>query len=186
MMMDNENKSGLLGGFTSRHSGLTPGMLNVDIGALQSHAAPEFIVNEDIKRGKLENSFSAIGTSLALGGLAGGSYGLYEGMRNTANSGLALGLRRTQILNHILKSGGSGMNSLGAIAFMYSSLYCLMSLHTEDHEDVKNCASGALTGLLYKSSAGLKKGALGGAFGLGLAALWTLGIRRNEAVQNYV
>ena len=70
---------------------------------------------------------------------------------------------------------------------MYSSLYVLMSqLHDddEDYVDVKNCLSGALTGALYKSSAGLTKSGLGGAFGLGLAALWSLGIRKNDINMN--
>ena len=72
---------------------------------------------------------------------------------------------------------------------MYSSLYVLMSqLHDDDADyvDVKNALSGALTGMLYKSSAGLTKVGLGGAFGLSLATLWSLGIRKNEVVSNYV
>ena len=77
---------------------------------------------------------------------------------------------------------------MGAIAFMYSSMYCLMTLANDDEglTDARNCLSGALTGALYKSSAGLKKSAMGGAFGLTLAALWSFGIRKNETVSNYV
>ena len=69
---------------------------------------------------------------------------------------------------------------------MYSSLYCLMSLAYEEGEDAKSLASGALTGLLYKSSAGVKKCGMAGAFGLGLAALWSFAIKKNETVANYV
>ena len=44
--------------------------------------------------------------------------------------------------------GGSVGNSLGAITFMYSGLYCLMSLQFDalEYEDAKSCVSGALTG----------------------------------------
>ena len=42
------------------------------------------------------------------------------------------------------------------------------------------------TGALYKSSGGLKKAGLGGAFGLGLAALWSFAIRKNDNLSDYV
>ena len=63
-----------------------------------------------------------------------------------------------------------------------------MSLAYEEaeYEDAKSCLSGALTGALYKSSGGLKKAGMGGAAGLGLAALWSFAIRKNENVSNYV
>jgi hypothetical protein len=187
-MMD-ENRNSLFGSLnpnSSNFSQLSP-YLNVDPSYLQTQA-PEFLVNEEIKRGRLENSFSFIGTGLFVGAGVGAMVGLFEGIRDTKTTE-SLSVRRTQIVNYTLKSGGRFSNGLGAITFMYSSLYVLMSqLHDddEDYVDVKNCLSGALTGALYKSSAGLTKSGLGGAFGLGLAALWSLGIRKNEVVSNYV
>ena len=53
----------------------------------------------------MENSFTAIGSSVLLGGAIGGTYGLYDGVRLTALSQMKGKLRRTQILNHTLKSG---------------------------------------------------------------------------------
>ena len=41
-------------------------------------------------------------------------------------------------------------------------------------------------GALYKSSGGLKKAGIGGAFGLGLAALWSFAIRKNDNLSDYV
>ena len=60
---------------------------------------------KETKRGNLENSFTAIGSSVLLGGAIGGAYGLYDGVRLTALSQMKGKLRRTQILNHTLKSG---------------------------------------------------------------------------------
>ena len=40
-----------------------------------------------------------------MGGAIGGAYGLYDGVRLTALSQMKGKLRRTQILNHTLKSG---------------------------------------------------------------------------------
>ena len=40
-----------------------------------------------------------------MGGAIGGAYGLYDGLRLTAESQMKGKLRRTQMLNHTLKSG---------------------------------------------------------------------------------
>ena len=65
------------------------------------------IFAKETKRGNLENSFTAIGSSVLIGGAIGGSYGIYDGVRETAKQQMKGKLRRTQILNHTLKSGKS-------------------------------------------------------------------------------
>ncbi len=69
---------------------------------------------------------------------------------------------------------------------IYSSVYCLISLGHEEDDEVKSCATGALTGLLYKSSAGIKRCASAGAFGLGIAATWAFLVKKNQTVSHYV
>ena len=56
--------------------------------------------------------------------------------------------------------------------FILSSFYCLISLAYENDDELKSCLSGAVTGALYKSTAGVKKTAAGAAIGLGIAATW--------------
>ena len=51
----------------------------------------------------MENSFTAIGTSVLVGSAVGGAYGIFDGIRQTSN--LEGKLRRTQIVNYTLKSG---------------------------------------------------------------------------------
>lgn len=159
-------------------TGLSP-YLNVDPSYLQS-GAPEFIRNEETKRGNLENSFTAIGSSVLIGGAIGGSYGIYDGVRETAKQQMKGKLRRTQILNHTLKSGGSVSNALGSIAVVYSSLYLLANQIYEEEDEAKSCITGAATGLLYKSSSGLKGCAKGGLFGLTAAALWAFLLKKDQ------
>jgi len=175
-----------LGGQQSSFKQLSP-YLNVDPSILQAQA-PEFLMDQEMTRGKLENSFTAIGTGLFIGAAGGGFYGLFDGIRHASSSGMTGKLKQTAILNSTLKSGSSVGNSLGAITFMYSGLYCLMSLAYEEaeYEDAKSCLSGALTGALYKSGGGLKKAGMGGAVGLGLSAVWSFAIRKNDAVASYV
>jgi len=189
-MMDEKRSSlfGLGNHQNPNFSQLSP-YLNVDPSYL-GNQTPEFVVNPDLERTKLEGSFSVIGGALFVGGAAGGAYGLFEGIRNTALAeNMSSKVRRTQILNHTLKSGASASNALGTVTFLYSTLYWLMSWaheEGEDYTDLKSLLSGGLTGALYKSAHGAKKSALGGAFGLSLAALWTLGVRRTETVSHYV
>jgi len=159
--------------------------LNVDTSYLQSES-PEFIFNQEQKRGVMEKSFTAIGSSVLVGGAIGGAYGVYDGIRHTALAQMKGRLRRTQILNHTLKSGGSVSNSLGSLAVIYSSLYALISLQHEEDDELKSCLSGAATGLLYKSTSGLRKCAMGGAFGLGVAALWAFALKKDKRISDYV
>ena len=105
-MMDEKRSSlfGLGNHQNPNFSQLSP-YLNVDPSYL-GNQTPEFVVNPDLERTKLEGSFSVIGGALFVGGAAGGAYGLFEGIRNTALAeNMSSKVRRTQILNHTLKSG---------------------------------------------------------------------------------
>merc|ERR1712013_504972 len=95
-------------------------------------------------------------------------------------------LRRTQITNYTLKSGALVSNALGSIAVSYSVLYCLLSLAHEDHDEAKSVVSGTLTGLMFKSTSGLKKCARGGLLGFGLSTLWAFGLKPQESIQHYL
>merc|ERR1719394_2059289 len=137
-------------------------------------------MNEETKRGALEKSFSAIGTSVVVGSAIGG-------IRKTTNEQKAA-LRRTQIMNYTLKRGGLIGNALGTIAVSYSVLYCLGNNVPiiEENEEAKSIISGTLTGLFFKSTSGLQKCARGGLIGLGVSAVWTLLLKKQSAVQHYI
>ena len=92
---------------------LSPYLPNVDPGYLQGADAPEFIINDDTQTGLFEKSFTAIGSSLFVGGIAGSTYGFFGHLKQAGPSGL-LGLlswkkgpARTELLNHTLKSGNA-------------------------------------------------------------------------------
>jgi len=193
MMENDRNSSSIfpgMGGFAAppgqqpNLQGLSP-YLNIDPSYLNS-STPEFLFDNEARRGGLEKSFTAIGSSVVLGAAAGGAYGLYDGIRQTATADMKGRLRRTQITNYTLKSGATASNSLGSIAVIYSSLYCLLSFAHEEDDEAKSMVTGAVTGALFKSTAGLRKCAMGGVAGLGLATLWAFGLKRQEQLQNYI
>lgn len=110
------------------------------------------------------------------GAFLGGMSGLYTGLKETAIAGHQGSIRRTQILNFITKRGAASANALGVVALMYSGFGVILSLLRGTDDEVNTLTAGTLTGLLYKSSAGLRKTAVGGAVGCGLATayvLWT-------------
>lgn len=176
--------SGLGGARQSNLQTLSP-YLNIDTNYLQS--SPEYLFDQETKRGRMEKSFSAIGTSVCVGASLGGAYGVYDGVRQTAMSNLSGKLRRTQILNFCMKGGSSAGNALGSIAVVYSLTNTLLSLTVfEDDSEVKSLVSGAFTGALFKSTAGARKCAMGTGVGLGLAAFWAFFLKKQETVQNYL
>jgi len=191
-MESKNNGSGLFGGLgqagglgtQNSMQGLSP-YLNIDPSYLQS--TPEYLFDQETKRGKMEKSFSAIGTAVCVGSGIGTAYGVYDGVRQTALADLSGKLRRTQIMNYALKGGASVGNALGSVAVLYSLTHCLMSLTVyEEDDEVKSMISGTVTGALFKSTSGLKRCAAGAGLGLGLATLWAYGLRRQETVQNYL
>lgn len=148
--------------------------LNYDARYLQTQ--PEFIFPEGAskQRGRFELAFSQIGSSAMIGAGVGGLAGFYNGMRTTALANQTGKLRRTQLLNHVMKQGAATANTLGTVAVMYSAFGVLLSWVRGEDDDVNTVVAGGATGLLYKSTAGLRKCAIGGGIGLALSSLYVL------------
>jgi len=193
-MMENNNSSqaSMLAGFGG---GLTPKQpnlqtlspyLNVDTNYLQS--TPQYLeFDQDTRRGEMEKSFSAIGTACCLGSGVGGAYGLYEGIKQTANSELSAKLRRTQIMNYCLKGGASTGNALASVAVIYSlSNWLLTKTELVEDDEAKSLISGTFTGALFKSTTGIKKCVRGAGVGLALSAFWAFGIKKQDSVANFI
>ncbi|XP_050084328.1 mitochondrial import inner membrane translocase subunit Tim23 [Anopheles aquasalis] len=148
--------------------------LNYDSRLLQ--AQPEFIFPEGAskQRGRFELAFSQIGSSAMIGACIGGMGGLYNGLNATKLANQTGKLRRTQLLNHVMKQGAATANTLGTIAVMYSAFGVLLQWARGEDDEFNTIAAGGATGLLYKSSAGIRKCALGGGVGLALTSLYVL------------
>lgn len=73
-----------------------------------------------------------------------------------------------------MKQGSATANTLGSITVMYSAFGVLLQFARGEDDDVNTVLAGTATGLLYKSTAGLKRCALGGAVGLGISGLYCL------------
>jgi len=171
--------------YSSGASKLSP-YLNVDPYAATFE--PEFILPEGAsrQRGRFEFAFGAIGSSVIAGAAFGGISGLYRGFRDT--QGQIGKVRRTQLINYVGKQGATSANALGVAALMYSGFGCFLSWYREKDDDANTLIAATATGLLFKSTAGLRRCAIGGAVGLGLASayiLWTKG-QKDRSIANYI
>ncbi|XP_026490422.1 mitochondrial import inner membrane translocase subunit Tim23 [Vanessa tameamea] len=115
-----------------------------------------------------------IGMSFMSGSGLGGMAGLYKGLRATTLAGQTGKVRRTQLINYVMKQGTTTGCTLGILASFYSSI-ALGVTWLRDKEDTANTFIAATaTGILYKSTAGLRSMGLGAAAGITLAGLYTL------------
>ncbi|XP_022187132.1 mitochondrial import inner membrane translocase subunit Tim23 isoform X2 [Nilaparvata lugens] len=143
---------------------------------------PEYIFPEgnSRERGRFELAFSQIGGSYMIGAVIGGTTGFYNGLRGTTMAGQTGKLMRTQMLNHITKQGSATSGVLGVVTVMYSGFGILLSWARGVDDELNTMAAATATGMLYKSSHGLRKCGLGGAVGLGIASLYCLWTSRDK------
>lgn len=155
-------------------------------------AQPEFIFPEGAskQRGRFELAFSQIGSSVMIGAGIGGVAGFYNGIKATNLAQQTGVLRRTQLLNHVMKQGSATANTFGTVAVLYSAFGVLLSWARGEEDEINTIAAGTMSGLMYKSTAGLKKCAIGGGIGLALSSLWVLynvaGSKRSGEFKQYV
>ncbi|XP_065160475.1 mitochondrial import inner membrane translocase subunit Tim23 isoform X2 [Atheta coriaria] len=143
---------------------------------------PEYIFldGNSKQRGRFELAFGQIGASCMIGAAIGGANGFYSGLRATTLAGQTGNLRRTQLLNHVMKKGSTNSNMLGSIAVIYSAFGVILSYARGADDDLNTIAAATATGCLYKSTSGLRSCGLGGAVGLGISCLYALWNNRDR------
>ncbi|XP_053685965.1 mitochondrial import inner membrane translocase subunit Tim23-like [Sabethes cyaneus] len=127
-------------------------------------------------RSRVELAFPLIGGSFISGWLLGGLSGLIDGRSQTSTDSRKI--RHTQIRNHVLKQGKYVSNTLASIVCIYCSIGVMLLLIRGKDGSLNTTLSGGITGLLYRSSAGLRKSLISGGYGLviplddGLSGNW--------------
>jgi mitochondrial import inner membrane translocase subunit TIM23 len=123
--------------------------------------------------------------SFAFAASIGGIAGLYNGIKATNLANQTGKLRRTQLLNHVMKQGSATSSTFGTIAVLYSAFGVLISWAREQEDEINTITAGTLTGLMYKSTAGLRKCAIGGGIGLAISSAWVLwniaGVKKEDS-----
>lgn len=149
--------------------------LNIDPSYLTKDGGAEFVFAADSqkKRGWGERMFSSIGMAYMTGLTFGGSWGLYEGLRNP--DGRTMKLRVNSVLNGMTRRGPFLANSLGVVALMYCSVNTAMEKARGTEDMYNSVAAAVTTGALFKSTAGVRAVAFAGSLGGSLAVLYIAG-----------
>ncbi|KAI9066974.1 mitochondrial import inner membrane translocase subunit tim23 [Trametes sanguinea] len=111
--------------------------------------------------------------TMYLSGLAlGGVWGLREGARKPLAVSNAR-LRINSILNSITRRGTFIGNSAGCLALVYNAFNSSIDHFRGQHDTYGSMAAGALTGALYKSTAGVKPALTAATVIAGCAGAWS-------------
>ncbi|KAI0334529.1 mitochondrial import inner membrane translocase subunit tim23 [Cubamyces sp. BRFM 1775] len=111
--------------------------------------------------------------TMYLSGLAlGGVWGLREGARKPLAVSNAR-LRINSILNSVTRRGTFIGNSAGCLALVYNTFNSAIDHFRGQHDTYGSMAAGALTGVLYKSTAGVKPALAAATVISGSAGVWS-------------
>ncbi|KAL4063144.1 Tim17/Tim22/Tim23/Pmp24 family-domain-containing protein [Scleroderma citrinum] len=145
----------------------------------------DYLVLDDAKKSELPGAGTAMpsrgfsddlcyGTgTMYLSGLAlGGLWGVSEGARRPlAVSNMRL--RINSILNSVTRRGTFIGNSAGVLALVYNGINSSIDSFRGKHDTAGSMAAGALTGALYKSTAGVRPALAAATLVSGLAGIWS-------------
>uniref|UniRef100_A0A8C5PSI0 Mitochondrial import inner membrane translocase subunit TIM23 n=1 Tax=Leptobrachium leishanense TaxID=445787 RepID=A0A8C5PSI0_9ANUR len=124
-------------------------------------------------RGRFELAFFTIGGCCITGAAFGALNGLRLGVKETPNMAWSKP-KNVQILNMVTKQGALWANTLGSVALLYSAFGVIIEKTRGAEDDLNTVAAGVMTGMLYKSTAGLRGIARGGLAGLALTGAYAL------------
>jgi len=111
--------------------------------------------------------------TMYLGGLAlGGTWGVSEGARRPLAMSNAR-LRLNSILNAVTRRGTFIGNSAGVLALVYNGVNSSIDAWRGKHDTAGSMAAGAVTGALFKSTAGVRPALVAGTIVSGMAGLWS-------------
>lgn len=103
----------------------------------------------------------------------GGTWGLIEGLNKTPAS-YPPKLRLNSVLNSVTRRGPFLGNSAGVVAMVYNGVNSTIGYYRGKHDSANSIVAGALSGMLFKSTRGLKPMAISGGIVAGVAGTWAV------------
>jgi import inner membrane translocase subunit TIM23 len=109
-------------------------------------------------------------TALSLGG----AWGLQEGLRRS--DGQPPKLRLNAVLNAVTRRGPFLGNSAGVVAITYNLINSLIGKLRGQHDAANSIAAGTLSGMVFKSTRGVRPMMISGAIVGSVAGVWAVSI----------
>ena len=102
----------------------------------------------------------------------GGAWGLQEGLRRSA--GQPPKLRLNSVLNAVTRRGPFLGNSAGVIAMVYNGFNSYIGYIRGKHDAANSVVAGALSGMLFKSTKGVRPMLISGGIVASVAGAWAV------------
>lgn len=123
-------------------------------------------------RGFTDDLCYGTGVTYLSGLTIGGAWGLQEGLRRSF--GQAPKLRLNSVLNAVTRRGPFLGNSAGTISITYNCINSLIGSLRGKHDAANSVAAGALSGMVFKSTRGLRPMMISGGLIGGVAGVWAV------------
>lgn len=123
-------------------------------------------------RGFTDDLCYGTGVTYLSGLTVGGAWGLQEGLRRSAHQ--APKLRLNSVLNAVTRRGPYLGNSAGVVAITYNCFNSLIGTWRGKHDAANSVAAGALSGMMFKSTRGLRPMLISGGLVASVAGVWTV------------
>jgi mitochondrial import inner membrane translocase subunit TIM23 len=110
-------------------------------------------------------------TALAMGG----TWGLVEGL-NRSPASAPPKLRLNSVLNSVTRRGPFLGNSAGVVAMVYNGVNSTIGYYRGKHDSANSIMAGALSGMLFKSTRGIRPMVISGGIVAGVAGGWAVSL----------
>ncbi|PYH49143.1 protein transporter TIM23 [Aspergillus saccharolyticus JOP 1030-1] len=124
-------------------------------------------------RGWSDDLCYGTGTTYLAGLTIGGAWGLAEGLRKTPVTAPPK-IRLNGVLNSITRRGPFLGNSAGVVAMVYNGFNSGLGYARGKHDAANSIVAGALSGMVFKSTRGLKPMLISGGIVAGIAGTWAV------------
>jgi mitochondrial import inner membrane translocase subunit TIM23 len=137
-------------------------------------------------RGFTDDLCYGTGVTYLAGLTLGGAWGLQEGLRRSG--GQPPKLRLNSVLNAVTRRGPFLGNSAGVVAICYNLINSYIGYLRGKHDAANTVAAGALSGMLFKSTRGVRPMLISGGIVASVAGCWAvrffpIGERRRDGIQ---
>ncbi len=123
-------------------------------------------------RGFTDDLCYGTGTTYLAALSMGGAWGLQEGLRRSA--GQPPKLRLNSVLNAVTRRGPFLGNSAGVVAIAYNCINSYIGYLRGKHDATNTVAAGFLSGVLFKSTRGIRPMLISGGIVGSVAAVWAV------------
>lgn len=103
----------------------------------------------------------------------GGTWGMIEGLRRSPSNAPPK-LRLNSVLNSMTRRGPFLGNSAGIVAMVYNGINSTIGYYRGRHDSANSVVAGALSGMLFKSTRGIRPMMISGGIVASVAGAWTV------------